>query len=292
MMPLLAAIHRHIQKYGWVRIAQTLMALFFLAAAMYKIQSFFWDHDQTLRGHFNFWVSMNLPPLWYRSLMFWMMSLPYGEVIMEASATALQAIPAVLLLMNTRTRLAGWLLAIIQVNIFLGTFHHRNFNEFVGGSLWVCLYFILRKADGSFDRRAWHVLTVALFAWAALFVHNRYLMGDPWLSSVAWQRAHLAADVMSISNIWKHMVLWFSSTYIGALCWAGVWWAGLVSTAALLIPRWRLAGGSILLILALLRTLTWMNSITSEGVLATLILFLWVAQEEFLVHRAQKNTAS
>jgi hypothetical protein len=271
-------------------IAQYLIAFFFIAASLYKIESFFLDHDQTLRRHFEFWISLNLPPMWYRSLMFWMMGLPHGEQAMEASATLLQFIPAIMLLANYRTRLAGWLLAVIQVNIFLATFYHPNFNEFVGGSLWICLFFILRKNDGTWNKRAWQVLTGLLFVWAAVFVRNRFNAGDPWLSSVPWQRLHLQADVLSIAYPWKTMVLWLSGTTVGAILWAGVWWMELAATF-LLLTRLRLYGGAALLIFAMLRTLTWMNSITSEGVLATLILFLWVAQEEALQHRsAQEKT--
>ncbi len=291
MKNMVQAIRRHIETQGWVMVAQVLIALFFFAASMYKVQSFFIDHDQTLRGHFAFWISLDLPPLWYRTLLLWMMDLPWGEPILEALALLLQAIPAALLLLNTRTRVAGWLLLIIQVNIFLGTFHHRNFNEFVGGSVWICLFYIFRRANGTFAKHVWHALTGLLFVWAALFVHNRYLMGDPWLSSVAWQRAHLETDVISIGHTWKQLVLWFSTTSIGTLLWAGTWWVACASSFALLFPRWRLYGGSLLLVLAILRTLTWMNSITSEGVLATLVLFLWVTNEEWLQNRVQKNTA-
>lgn len=285
MSSLLSIIRRHIATYGWVYVAQVLMALFFIAASMYKVQSFFVDHDQTLRGHLDFWVSMNLPPLWYRSLLYWMMSLPYGETALEATATLLQAIPAALLIINYRTRLAGWLLLIIQTNIFLGTLYHPNFNEFVGGSIWVCLFFVLRKPDGTWGKTRWGTLTFLLFLWAGFFVKNRYGMGDPWLSSVDWQRAHLQADVMSFAYPWKQMVLWFSSTAIGTFAWAAAWWVQLAATFGLLFRRCRLHAGSILLVFALLRTLTWMNSITSEGVLACLVLFLWVTQEEALRNR-------
>ncbi len=285
MKNVMLIIRRHIATYGWVYVAQGLMALFFIAASMYKIQSFFIDHDQTLRGHLDFWVSMNLPPMWYRSLLYWMMSLPYGEAVLEAVATLLQAIPATLFILNYRTRMAGWLLLIIQVNIFLGTLAHPNFNEFVGGSIWVCLFFIFRRPDNTWSKSAWTFLTFLLFLWAGLFIKNRYGMGDPWLSSVSWQRDHLQADVMSIAYPWKQLVLWFSSTTIGALAWAGTWWVELAATLGLLVRRYRLHAGSVLLIFALLRTLTWMNSITSEGVLATLVLLLWVTQEEALKHR-------
>lgn len=280
-----AQLRLMIARRGWVPVAQTLVGLFFIAAAMYKVQSFFVAGDQSLTRHFEYWVSMDLPPQWYRSLMHTVLGIPGGEKTMEILALTLQAVPGLLFVLNRRTRLAGFLLLIIQTNIFLGTFHHLNFNEFVGGSIWICFFFLLRENDGTFTSRNWNVLTWSLGCWAALFAYNRYMVGDPWLTSVAWQQNHLRNDVLSVAYTWKTLVLWFSSTPIGALAWASVWWVSAVSTVMLFLRRTRLCGGSLLLMFAILRTLTWMNAITSEGVLAVLILFLWVTQEEAREHR-------
>jgi len=90
--------------------------------------------------------------------------------------------------------------------------------------------------------------------------------------------------VMSFTFFWKQLALALSATAVGAYLWVSVWWTTAAATFGLL-TRLRLYAGSILLLLAFLRTLTWLNSITSEGVLACLVVFLWVTQEEALQHR-------
>lgn len=271
----------------WVYAAQILAGLFFIAASVYKLDSFFLTGDQTLHGHFAYWESMGLPPMWFRAFMHWMFAMPWGEKFMEAGATGLQAVAGFLFLINRKTRFAGVCLLFIQSLVFLGTYHHLGFNEFVGLSLWIAVYFVLRPHEPSaMKKRVWQFLTLGIVVLSALYVYNRYRVGDPWISSVTWQRHHFAAEIMPTAFWWKQIVLAISSTSVGMALWASVWWIELLCTCGLL-TKYRLPAGAILLLLAILRTLTWINSITSQGVLTVLTLFLWVVQEECMQRTAK-----
>jgi hypothetical protein len=261
----------------WVYVAQLLVGLFFIGAACFKILSFFWAADQHLSDHFAYWVRMNLPPLWYRWFMDVMFSIPYMENIMEATLL-FQLIPGIMLVANYRTRLAGWLLLFIQIQIFLGTYNHWGFNEFVGMSLWIAVYFAIRPADWLTWKNKWNVLTFFFFIIHAIYLYNRYVMQDPWPSAMSWQLAHFQTDIVSSHILWKQMVIWIANLPFGAYLWAGTWWLELVLTLGILTKYRHLAGAG-LVTTAVLREITWLNTNTSQGVLTLLFAFVWLVQE-------------
>ena len=267
----------------WTFVAQLLIGLFFLAAAYHKILIYVVD-GRTIVDDVAYWESMSLPPRWYTALLHWMFSLPYGHRVLEIAVMLLQGIGGVFLLLNRRIRLAGWMLVFVQANVFLGTFHHRGFNEFVGVSLIMSLYFALRPRNAQWNARAWNAIVVLTAADTVLYLYNRWNMGDPWISSVAWQRLDLQQDVMSTSWAWKSAVLRLSETSIGPLLWTAPWWMGAALVAFVLWRKTRSYALAGLTILAILRTLTWINSITSQGVLFVLLYFLVLANERESEH--------
>jgi hypothetical protein len=281
-LPLVSAMKWAIPSFRqlpadfWVRISQIFVGLFFLGAAFYKLQNYFLVGDQSLTAHFEFWIRNGWPPQWYVSVMRQMLRY---ENFFEAATIALQTIPAALLILNRKVHLAGMILLLVQLNIFLGTFHHRHFNEFVGISLWLALFFFLKPEFGhSWNPRTWNILRLMLILLLSLQLWNRYLLGDPWPSEMTWQREHLAADVLSVSLAWKWLALSLGASSFGTLLWASVWWLKVACTVFLLTP-WRRVSSTTLLVIALFQSWTWMNSLTSQGVLWILVLFVFAAQE-------------
>ena len=205
-------------------------------------------------------------------------SVPYGARFMETTVIFSQGAGGLLLALNRRTRIAGWLLLFVQANVFLGTFHHRGFNEFVGVSLVTALVFALRPPSGRLSPASRRAVTWSMAAVTALYLYNRYRMGDPWPASIGWQRLDLQQDVMSSFWAWKAAVLWLTALPIGPYLWAAPWWIS-VPLVPMLLTRWRAWAGAGLLVFAILRTLTWMNSITSQGVVFVLLYFLWLAMD-------------
>ncbi|MBI1812496.1 hypothetical protein HY285_00940 [Candidatus Peregrinibacteria bacterium] len=265
----------------WVRVVQIFVGLFFLGAAMFKVTIYFGHHARALTDDFAYWTRNGWPLHAYRVLMEWLFSVPHVTGVLEVLTILLQAIPGFMLVTNIKPRLAGAALFLFQINIFLGTFHQTGFNEFVGMSLWIALFFALRPQNETWNHKLWHAMTLLVFLFTLLFLYNRYLQDDPWPSGYLWQRTHLQQDVMSTALWWKRMVLWISRGTIGEILWTSVWWVDLLF-CFLLLTRWRLQAGAVLLAFAILRSLTWMNSITSQGVLTVLFLFLWMSQEEVM----------
>jgi hypothetical protein len=272
----------------WVYVAQILTGLFFIGAATFKTFSFIILNDQHLKGHFQYWISMGLPPGWYKALILWMFTLPYGEEFMETSTILLQLIPGFLLLINKYTRLAGFLLLYIQSLVFLGTFFHLGFNEFVGLSIWIALYFALRPSDlTQWKPWAWKIFRGGIIVLFCLYLYNRYhSYGDAWPSNMVWQQAEFKQEVMSIHPLWKQLNLYLFQGEAGHLILASFWWIHL-ACVILLFTRYRLYAGAVLLSFAIYREITWTNAITSQGVLTVLLLFLWLTQEELLMRKSR-----
>ncbi len=272
----------------WVYVVQILIGLFFIGAATFKTFSFIILNDQHLEGHFAYWVSMGLPPTWFRILIEWMFTLPYGEEFMEISTILLQIVPGFLLVINRYTRIAGFLLLYIQSIVFLGTFFHLGFNEFVGLSIWIALYFACRPSDPKHWKPwAWKIFRAGIVLLMGLYLYNRFhSYQDGLLSSFEWQRNEMEQEVMSIHPLWKQLHLYLFQGTIGAFIITSFWWIQLGCVVTVL-TRWRLYAGAILLSFAVYRCLTWTNAITSQGVLTVLFLFLWLAQEELLMRRSR-----
>lgn len=268
----------------WVRCAETLLGLFFVGAALYKIESYYIIGDQSLKSHFDYWISMNLPPQWYRALVRTVFALPFGERLLEFTVIGLQGVAGAMIIAHMGKRTAGWMLLFVQLNIFLGTLGNTGFNQFVGISLWAALFFVLQGRDGTWKRKRWQALTLGLFLLQLLMAWNRLGAGDPWMHAVAWQRESLLRETVSSAYWWKAMVLGISDSFVGGVLWAGWWWALLGATIILLTP-WRLYAGALLLLLMVCETLTWTNAVTSHGVMSVLVLYLWSAQEAVLVFK-------
>ncbi len=261
----------------WTIVPQAFIGSFFLAAASYKTSIYFFE-GRTLMDDFAFWEGSGYPPLWYRWFIHTIFAIPYGHRFLELTVIGTQGLAGMLLVLNRRTRIAGWLLLFVQANVFLGTLHHRGFNEFVGTSLIMALYFVLRDRTGTWSPRNWNIVTGLIAAVTALYLYNRAVMGDPWPSSMEWQRLDLQQDVMSSFWAWKAMILGLADTAIGPYLWAAPWWICGILTA-LIATRLRSYAMAGLLIFAILRTITWNNSVTSEGVVFVLLYFLWLVDE-------------
>lgn len=262
----------------WVFVAQFFIGIFFIAAAYYKITIYFGE-GRSIADDFAYWEGNGWPPMWYRWFIHAMLDLPYGHRILELSVIILQATGGALLLCNRWVRTGAWLLLFVQTNVLLGTFHHRGFNEFVGISLWAAAFFAIRPTSGTFSPRVWRVFTVTIAGLAGLYLYNRYLMGDPWTSSFVWQRLDLQQDVMSSSWLIKRTVLRVAELPFADVLWASPWWIS-VACVGLFFTRYKMHAASILLVFAILRTVTWANSVTSQGVFFVLLYFLWMAEED------------
>lgn len=260
----------------WRYMAQLLVGLFFAAAAYYKLtSSFFGLADVPLDGVFKYWIQQGFPLSVYSSFMELMM--PYATIL-GAMTIAMQAAVGLMLIYNFKTRIAGTILFLIQINIFLATFNHRGFNVFVGTSVWLSLYFIFQpKLTG----KRWWILSLVLISLDFLHLYNRYFIGDPWISAYSWQHTHFEQNVMSASPYLKQFFLFVTQGTTGMWLWASMWWVHLGLTVGLLM-RYRLQAGAMLLVYKLLLTIFWVNTIGSEGVLWVLTLMVWLTHEVWL----------
>lgn len=264
----------------WFSLAQVFVGLFFVGAAMYKANSFFIEHDRTLLGHVEYWISLGLPPKWYGEFLLWFLHLPYGQSILEITIILSQGVAGFLLMIRHKTFVAGLLLLFVQINIFLCTFSNTGFNQFVGLSVWIALLYVFSYGKDGIGEKRWTLLTMILFLLQMLYLWNRLIAGDPWISSVPVQAMHVQTEIMSFSPLWKMFVVWMASFTIGKVLWASVWWLQLVGALLMLTKRTRLVGGALVLLLLMIQTLTWTNSITSHGVIAVLTFYLWTTREE------------
>lgn len=262
----------------WRYIAQVFIGLFFCAAAYYKLtDSFFGMADVPLNVVFDYWMKQGYPVWFYKNLM--LMAAPYLGYV-SAAVILMQGLFGLMMIYNVGKRTAALILFLVQINIFLATFHHTGFNVFVGLSLWIALYYLLQQYI-EMRRWIWAALTVALCTLIALHLRIRFSAGDPWISAYGWQRQHFVQNVMSISPLIKHIFLWISQGTIGMYLWAGMWWLQGVLAIGLL-TRWRLQSGIVFVLYSYFRAIVWTNVVGSDGVLWTLVLFIFITQEEFL----------
>ncbi len=273
----------------WAFVAQLFIGCFFVAAAYYKITIYFGE-GRSIAGDFGYWEWMGWPPMWYRWFIHAILNLPYGHRMLEISVIILQASGGALLVANRYVRSAGFILLFVQANVLLGTLHHRGFNEFVGVSLLIAAFYAWRQSSGGYSPRIWRGISVALAGLTALYLYNRYLMGDPWPSSFEWQRLDLQQDVMSSSWTIKRTALAIASLPFAATLWASPWW---ISGASIpfIFTRWRMHAVTVFLVFAILRSITWTNSITSQGVLFVLLYFLWMTNEDARVSAVRSSSS-
>lgn len=258
----------------WLRVAQSFVGLFFLAAAYMKaVDAFFGKATAPLANDFQYWLSSGFTVSWYRPVLTFL--IPYGEII-GVFVILLQGTAGILLLLNYRVRWAGILLLFVQTNILLSVLHGWGFIHFVGISIWLGLYFFWK--EGITGRR-WMILSYALFALYAVLIHGRFTRGDGHISYFPEQFAHFSQDIMSITPHSKQWMLILSEWHMFPMLWAAMWWLHL-AVLLLLFTRYRLGVGVVWSTLLIARVLIWTNGVTSEGVLWVLVVFVWLTQEE------------
>lgn len=268
--------HWPVSAATWTDCARILLALFFINAALYKLSNYLLVGDQILADRLQDWIDYGWPVSWYEKLMVWYQ--PYDRLIATHIIVS-QYVCGLLWLTNRWLRIGALILFFVQINIFLAAFHNSSFIEFTGISLWVCLFFFLRPSDGSvFSRKQWMILTWILAALCFLQLFNRTFTGDQWPSSMVNHRENFAADIMSISSVWKPFVLWLLSLPGAAYVYAGSWWLHIPLILGL-FTRYRLYCGAIILTFWIITCWTWMNFVTSQGVLWVLTMFLWCTEE-------------
>lgn len=273
----------------WREVAQVLIGMFFVAAAIYKLMNYFVVGDQSIVTHIDFWEENRWGVPWVVSLMKWFVHLPRGAVTAEILVILLQAIPGFLLIIRKYERTAGLMLLAVQLLIFFGTMKSAEFIEFVGTSLWIAAYYAYKPKRGETTGNTWWMfLEGFLFMLLVIYTINRFKAGDPWLTSVDSQRQHLAQYIISISPAWKQAIIQFSQTLTGRVFWVATFWIH-IPLLFLLFTTKRLYGAAGFLLIIFFRYLTWLNTDTNHGVLWALTLFAWMAEEE-LRSRIQKRT--
>lgn len=274
------ARHWHPERGSWVQLAQVFIGLFFMGAGAWKFYNYFLTGDQLFYNHMAFWLDKGWPPDWYEPFMrniAQMHDHTFAVLVM-----LMQFIPGLMIMANVKARWAGFILLLLQINVFLGVFGHTNFNEFVGLSLWMALFYALKPADPrEMSPRVWLFLKVLFVVFAGLLAYNRWNYDDPWMRGYLYQRDQLAQDVVSSFIYIKLFVLWLTQfTWFGYV-WVSKWWLRVVFTG-LLLTRWAAFAGAALLVMQTTSVMVWLNGTTSQGVLWVVGFFTFVTMEQFM----------
>jgi hypothetical protein len=271
----------------WPYMAQFFVALFFLAAAYLKAsEGILSNNSADLKVIFDNWIANGMPVGWYGHIM--IMLEPYATLLAVLVIIG-QAVVALLLLHNLATRTAGALLIIVQMTILLAVYNHMELRVINLQAVWLGLYYLTR---GELKGRMWMAMTYALVVIGGLHLYVRFVQfGDPWLSSVEWQRNYFMEYAMS-STVWiKQFYLMLTAGKIGAFHWAASWWIKVVLTLGLL-TRHRLWFGAVLLVMLILQTIVWLDTWTCEGVLWVITMFVWVAHQYMLQKTSEPEPAT
>lgn len=264
----------------WAQAATVLTGAFFLSAGMYKAQMYFFQTEHNLLLQIQYMHESGLMYEPYFRLLRKVLQFPGGMAALEGVTAFLQGAGGLLLILRRHTRAAGVLIILIQANIFLGMFHSIEFREFIGFSLWIGMFFIVRPRTHA----AMRPCTLWLCYIMLLYLCCRLLDGDPWPQTASGHLAYIDANVASVSDAWRSVSLRFLHATSGAPLWLA-WWLQLGLTLGLL-TRFRLQAGAALLVIAVLRDLTLSNIVLSHGVIMILALLVWVTHEEWLRHRS------
>lgn len=264
----------------WPAAGRLFVALFFLTSAYMKLtNSFFFARTAPLDSDWGYWLDRGFTLSWYRPVLEFFM--PYADIV-AVGVILLHAAAGALLFLNVRVRLAGFLLLFMQLNILFGTMNGWGFLVMVGSSLWIAAYY---AAGPPCSERVWRWLMWAFIGLDGLMIYGRYVRGDLWVSFFPSHFANFTTDVMGAHPVVKSWVIALSSGEAGPWIWASTWWIHVV-ILLLLLTRFRLAAGILLLTLFMGRAMLWMNVMGAEATMYVLLAFVWLA-EEFRQQRLQ-----
>ncbi len=278
---------KSIPPWAWSYAAQIFVGLFFLSAGYLKAtRGLFGEHRHSIQEIFEYWLRIGWPAEAFRPFLQW--GIGHGDAIAVAMITG-QVVLGLMLILHVRPRIAGWLLIAVHIPIFLATYHQYLLYTIIFQTIWIGAFFALQP---TLSGRRWTVMTYALVLIGLLHLWFRAsVFGDPWISSVGWQREHFATDVMS-SAVWiKTFFLWISAGSVSALLWAGSWWLKTALTLGML-TKYRLQAGLMWLVWLILLTIIWMSEWTCEGVMYVLSIFVWVTQEYQLQYVKKEHPKS
>lgn len=268
---------RAISRY----LPQFFIGLFFLTAAYLKwAQALFGPHRIALDAIFLHWMRNGMPLEWYKDFMTW--SLPYTDWL-AAIVILLQGLAGLLLILNWRVRLAGLCMFIVQLNVYLATYHQLELRVLGSQAMLMSIFFFARS---EMRGRVWALMTYAMVLIGLVHLYGRYMyFSDASMEAALWQRGYFALYNMSSWPGLKSFVLWATAGTAGMLLWAGMFWIKLGLLFGML-TRYRLQAGAALLVIVLSATLIWLNTWSCEGVFWVLLLFLWVVHERELQRAA------
>ena len=267
----------------WGYMPQLFVGLFFMAAAFLKWwEALFGEHRFSLGQIFEIWAGQHWGLEIYARLMQWLM--PYSDVL-AAIVILLQAAAGLMLVMNWRTRIAGAIIVLVQVNVYLAIYHQLELRVLNSEAIWIGIFYFARP---EMRGRLWTLMTYTLVFLMANHLYGRMTMfDDHLLSAFAFQHKWFAYFTMSSWPGLKRFVLWVSASAWGPTLWASGWYLkGLLSLG--MLTRYRLYFGAALLVTMFAVTLVWLNSFSCEGAFWVIILFIWTAHE-WLLQRGVKR---
>lgn len=257
----------------WSHAAERLVGAFFLGSAIWK---FYASQDISLAWALSTWESQGWIIGWYAKLLH--LLLPYEAYLKAIVATA-QGIAGALILARRRWRLAGVILFLVQITIFLGGFHKLSLRIFIGFSLWFALYCIFYPAQGkSWPVGRWSILTAVFFVLYYMHLFNLIEYKQHLPSEALWQRRTFATDDMPVVYAIKKVVLSLTKGEVGALVWVAPFWIQAVLFAGLFTP-FRLWACACMLVIEICREWVWVATLGGYAVLCVLTVFLWCARE-------------
>lgn len=229
--------------------------------------------SMSLDGIFHYWINSGFPVPLYAGFLNW--AAQY-ESLFSAVVILLQAAAGLLLVLNVRTRIAGALIIFVQLNVYLATYYQLELRVLNSEAMWIGLFFLARP---EMNGRLWQLMTYGIVVVFGVHLFGRAVMfGDPFSNNFAWQHHLFSSTVMSSWPGLKRGVLWLMAMRIGPLLWISTWWIKSLLAIGLL-TRYRLWVGAALLIIFIGDTLVWLNVFSCEGVMWSLVFFLWTVHE-------------
>jgi len=262
-------------------VSQAFTGLFFMSAGSWKLYNYFLTGDQSMYHHMQYWLDKGWPPWWYG----WFMknAVMFHDTTFAILVVLLQFVPGFMILMNIKARVAAFFLLFLQCLVFLGVFGHTNFNEFVGLSIWMALFYVLKPANpADMDTRVWWLLKILFLIPAGLFLYNRWNYDDPWLRGFLYQKEQLTKDVMSSHIYVKLALMWLIQFKVVMWLWIAKWWIRVFLACMLLVPKYSVKAGAILLTLHVFQVIIWLNGTTGQGTLWVVGMFMFVTMDHYM----------